>query len=176
MEKAPKTDLMVIGTARKPNGTDLQTRGLSGLPDTTSSVALRRAEFEADQVALRKQVELLQGGDIPVSFLRTRIGGDHQSSSDGDSGSDGEEGSNSASGDSAGNVKRELIVGGGEQASESTAHVDGPTLAGSTVTNDEVCEAQKGVRNLRHRSPIQLHPYAREREAYRMMVKAGRIE
>ncbi|KAL9134110.1 MAG: hypothetical protein Q9175_004706 [Cornicularia normoerica] len=176
MEKAPKTDLMVIGTARKPNGTDLQTRGLSGLPDTTSSVALRRAEFEADQVALRKQVELLQGGDIPVSFLRTRVGGDHQSNNDSDSGSDGGKVLNSASGDGAGNVKKELIVGDGEQASESTAHIDGPTLAGSIVANDEVCEAQKGVRNLRHRSPIQIHPYAREREAYMKMVKAGRLE
>ncbi len=73
MKKAPKKDLVVIGTARKPNASDLRNRGLSGLPDPSPEVALRRAELELEQEALRAQVALLQG-ENELSFLRTKIG------------------------------------------------------------------------------------------------------
>ena len=86
MKKAPKKDLVVIGTARKPNASDLRNRGLSGLPDPSPEVALRRAEFELEQEALRAQVALLQG-ENELSFLRTKIGV-HRSTDDDASGLD----------------------------------------------------------------------------------------
>ena len=41
---------------------------------------------------------------------------------------------------------------------------------------NEVCYPRKDVRNLRDRNPIQLRPYALEREVYRQRVKRGRVE
>ena len=39
-------------------------------------------------------------------------------------------------------------------------------------TNDEILETRGPARNLRHRNPIQLHPYAIEGEKYRQVLKA----
>lgn len=57
----------------------------------------------------------------------------------------------------------------------STAPVDRLDLAVSAAgTNDEACGSQQATRQLRDRKPIQLRPYALEREVYCRKVKAGR--
>ena len=80
-------------------------------------------------------------------------------------------------------VRENLIRGyviadtmGDEQILHSTAQVGIPHESDLPVAN-EVCGAGKPERrNLRNRSPIQLHPYALEREVYRRTVKVGRVE
>lgn len=81
MPRPPKDNLEPIGTARRPNASDLILRGLNGLPNPDPNVALRRKDFEAAQVALKAQVRLTQG-ENKVSFLRTRIGSGEASTED----------------------------------------------------------------------------------------------
>lgn len=46
-----RAELVIVGTARKPNASDLRNRGLAGLPDPSPDVARRRAELEAELAA-----------------------------------------------------------------------------------------------------------------------------
>ena len=135
-------DLPVIGTSRKPNSTDLLNRGLNGLPDPSPAIKLRKAALKKEQLALRMQVDT----NIPVSYLRTRIG---ESSDESELSSCSETESNTTS--------------------------DVASVSESTVTRDEeVIEVQKSGWKLRSRTAVQLHPYEREREVYREMVR-GRM-
>ena len=172
MTKAPQKYLAVIGTARRPNSADLRDRGLAGLPDPGPDVALRRAELESEQAALKTQVAFWHGGgNVPVSFSRTKIDRCH--------GSDDGSSSNPETmrEDPVGKVEENHIMHdtvGDEQIRKSTADVDKPTLSESVRVAYKACEAEEGVRYLRDRKPVQLHPYALEREVYRQRVKAGR--
>lgn len=171
---------MVIGIARKPNTSDLRDRHLTGLPDPGPDVTRRRAEFEFEQAALRAQVSRLEG-EAPLSFLRTKIEVGRRSDGDGHgaaAGLDREMGLKSESEDRAGESDQGYDIGdtmGDEQIPNSTAQVDIPNEPDLPVAN-EVCEARKPRRSLRNRSPIQLHPYALEREVYRRTVKVERVE
>lgn len=69
MPKAtPKRDLVIIGTARKPNASDLRNRGLTGLPDPSSDVTRRRAELEAEKAALRAGWDFFGKGEGAFVF------------------------------------------------------------------------------------------------------------
>ena len=83
MPQLTQQSLVVIGTARKPNDSDLRDRNLTGLPDPGPDVVLRRAEFEFEQAALRAQVSSHLEHQAPLSFLRTKIDVGRRSS-DGD--------------------------------------------------------------------------------------------
>lgn len=173
MTKAPQKYLAVIGTARRPNSADLRDRGLAGLPDPGPDVALRRAELELEQATLKAQVAFWHGGgDFPVSFSRTKI--DKYHGSDDGSSSNPE----TMREDPVVKVEREHIMHDtmdDEQMRKSTADVDKPNLSESVRVADKACEAEEGVRYLRDRKPVQLHPYALEREVYRQRVKDGRV-
>lgn len=56
-----------VGTARRPNASDLKSRNLEGLPDPGPDAVRRREELEREQVALKERVERIHGG---VSFVR----------------------------------------------------------------------------------------------------------
>ncbi len=163
MKKAPKKDLVVIGTARKPNASDLRNRGLSGLPDPSPEVALRRAEFELEQEALRAQVALLQG-ENELSFLRTKIGV-HRSTDDDASGLDPGIVASKMSGDP------HLV-----EVGKATARMEVSDLPESPVADNEAGGPESAKRSLRNRSPIQLHPYELERKVYHQTVKVRRAE
>ena len=135
-------DLPVIGTSRKPNSTDLLNRGLDGLPDSSPAIKLRKAALKKEQLALWTQVD----SNIPVSYLRTKIG---ESSDESELSSCPETDSNTTS-----DVASE---------SESTAARD-----------EEVVGVQKGGWSMRSRTAVQLHPYKQEREVYREMIRGRR--
>ena len=135
-------DLRVIGTSRKPNSTDLHNRGLKGLPEPSPAIKLRKAALKKEQLALRTQVD----SDIPVSYLRTRIG--------------------------ASNDESELSSC---SDTDSNTTSDETSVSESTVARDEeLIEIQNGGWNMRSRTAVQMHPYKREREAYKEMVKGRR--
>lgn len=181
MARTAPNSLVVIGTARKPNSSDLKNRSLSGLSDHCPDVELRRAQFELEQAALRELVILRENG-TPVSFLRTRIGIGHSATESNVSDSDKETCLDTEREDAAVDVEVEEEEEGGllgdamgycKQIQDSTASVDVPNLPESPVVN-EACEPQNAMRKLRNRNPIQLHPYALERDIYCQAVKAGK--
>ena len=136
-------DLPVIGTSRKPTTTDLLNRGLNGLPDPSPAIKIRKAAMKKEQLALRMQLDT----NIPVSYLRTRIGENNDESE----------------------------LSSCSETDSNTASDDVASVSESTVTCDEeVGEGQKGGWNMRSRTPVQLHPYKREREVYREMVRGRR--
>ena len=135
-------ELPVIGTSRKPNSTDLHNRGLNGLPVSSPAIKLRKAALKKEQLALRTQVD----SNIPVSYLRTRIG--------------------------ASNDESELSSC---SDTDSNTTSDETTVSESTVARDEeVVGLEKGGWTMRSRTAVQMHPYKREREVYKEMVK-GRM-
>lgn len=185
MAKTAPKPLVVIGTARKPNLSDLKNRSLSGLPDLGPDVELRRAELEVEQAALRELVVRREDGTA-CSFLRTKIGG--RKGASGVSNFVTDIGMRVSSGDAEVNVEKAMVeedeekeeeeedtMGDDEQIPDPTGCVDVPNQPESAFAN-EGCEPQTAMSNLRNRSPIQLHPYALEREVYRHTVKAGRAE
>ena len=171
MPKPPADDLEVIGIARKPNDSDLSKRDLTGLPDPSREVALRRAQLESEQAELRAKVEY-SGVGFPVSFLRTKVG-EGQGSKD-VSGWDCETVS-SARGDDHQAVETDVGRGKGqEKMMNLTAHAD-DTEPSKPLVDEEPCGFQKGVRKLRDRTPVQIQPYALEREVYRQVIENGRV-
>ena len=66
---------------------------------------------------------------------------------------------------------QELTSGYTSEALESNSHRNTTNDPGSLISN-QVYETRRGVRSLRHRNPIQLHPYALESEQYRQTLKA----
>lgn len=166
MSKAPVDDLEVIGIARKPNEFDQRKRGLAGLPDPGPEVALRRAQLEAEQAELRAKTEC-SGVGLPVSFLRTKIGevrGDEVVR-------DWDCEKVSSTGDDDRAVEMDVRHGkDGEKILNVNAHAD-TTEPSKPPIVDEACGFQKGVRKLRDRTPIQMQPYALEREVYRQVIK-----
>ena len=103
------------------------------------------------KAALKKEQVALRtqvNSDIAVSYLRTRIG---ESSDESEWSSVSETDSNTASG----------VV----SVSESTVDCD-----------EKVVKVQKGPWRLRSRTAVQLHPYKREREVYRKMVRGRKGE
>ncbi|KAL9068888.1 MAG: hypothetical protein Q9161_005860 [Pseudevernia consocians] len=175
MAKAPTQTLVIIGTARKPNASDLRDRGLSGLPDPSPEVALRRADLQSEQAALRAEETIFHGEKSFSSSLRTEIGGQRDTNDD-ISDLDGETGSSILSEDSILVKIEDEDSKGDEGILQSIAHCDIPQLSESAVADDAPGGAQNAIRKLRHRKPIQLHPYALEREVYRQRVKVGRVE
>ena len=146
--------LPVIGTSRKPTPTDILNRNLTGLPDPSSAIKLRKAALKNEQQALRTQVD----SAIPVSYLRTRIGEDSNDESE-----------LSSCSDTDSNTTSELSSC---SDTESNTTSDVASVSEATVARDEeVGEVQKGGWNMRSRTAVQLHPYKREREVYREMVR-----
>ena len=81
---------------------------------------------------------------IPVSYLRTRIGESNEESE----------------------------LSSCSDTESNTASDDVASVSGSKVARDEeVVEVQKGGWSMRSRTAVQLHPYEREREVYREMVR-----
>ena len=66
---------------------------------------------------------------------------------------------------------QEPTLGYTSKALESKSHRNTTNDPGSLISN-QVYETRKGNRSLRHRNPIQLHPYALESEQYRQTLKA----
>ena len=66
---------------------------------------------------------------------------------------------------------QELPLGFTSKALESNSHRNTTKDLGSIISN-QAFETGRGVRSLRHRNPIQLHPYALESEQYRQTLKA----
>ena len=162
-----ETDLEIIGTARKPNISDLRERGLIGLPDPDPEVLMRRAKFESEQAYLEMQVKFHEG-ETPLSFLRTKI--------------NAQQSDNDAMGLNYEKCKsiRKIEVNvehanGEEKALNVAARVSIPEMADSPVVN-EACVSEKAVRVLRDRNPIQLRPYAVERKMYRQMIATGNLK
>ena len=169
--------LQVIGTARKPNKSDLRARGLTGLPDPSPEVTLLRAKLESEQAELRAMVGCYETG-IPESFVRMDVDVVEINEVDvcvgnEDAGRSNQE--NNLCTESEGfalqmdenrSRVKETGSGSGDDVEKSSM------LAASVVGGS--CEPGKFVRSLRHRNPIQIHPYALEREGHRQLVKAGR--
>ena len=223
--------LVVIGTERKPNKSDLKSRDPTGLPDPGPDVALLRAKLEAEQAELRAMVEY-SGIGIPESFVRMDVdvveadevdvsgcdedvGGLDQEESLGSE----SEGLEMQVDEKAGKLE-EKELGPGDDADKSCMPVvdgvdvgegnedvehlkqdnlDTESKAFAVQVEKTACkiekkglglgdgadkssmpfvegpsEAGKSVRILRHRNPIQIHPYVLEREGYQRMKKAGR--
>ena len=161
--------LAVIGTARRPNKSDLRARGLTGLPDPSPEVALLRAKLESEQAELRAMVGCYEIG-VPESFVRKKIDVIEDNEDVGPSDQEETSGTESEAiavqvEETASNVEKKE-VGSDEDFKKSS-------MQAATVV-DEPCEPRKSVRTLRDRSPIQIHPYVLEREGYRQLVKAGR--
>ena len=164
-----KAELKVIGTARRPNASDLRERGITGLVlDPGPEIALRRAEFESQQAAWMGWTE----GGFTLSFERTTKIGSREKSGDETGSSDRERDVLSERCDDEVKVDEKGSKGGKRRGS-LTGRND---LLQSLVTDDETGAVRKNGRVLRDRSPLQLQPYAREREAYRKMVKGGKVE
>ena len=70
---------------------------------------------------------------------------------------------------------RESSMNGGLSALDSNPQVNTTNRQQPLVIN-QVPESQRGVRSLRHRNPIQLHPYALESEQYRQTLKARGVK
>lgn len=169
MPRPPVDDLEFIGIARKPNESDLRKRGFTGVPDPGPEAALRRAQLESEQAELRAKTEYPEFG-FPVSFMRTKIG---EGQKNDDIRSWDCEMVSSTGGDDR-TVEMDVGYGKGEEKILSLkAHADTAEPSKPPVV-DEVCGFQKGVRKLRDRTPIQIQPYALEREVYRQVIKSGR--
>ena len=167
-----ESDLEIIGTARKPNFSDLRERGLIGLPDPDTEIFFRRAEFESEQAELKTQVRYHKG-EIALSFLRTRIdafesGGDGVGSGSG-SGSEGCESARSAEVDVEHAMVKEKFV-------NIAGSVVMPNLPDSLVANEACGGSEKAVRVLRDRSAVQIRPYALEHEMYHQMISTGKVK
>ena len=150
-----ESGLEVIGTARKPNNSDLRQRGLVGLPDPSPKVAFRRAELELEQAKLKAEV---------------RRGPDGGEDEDVVGESDREAVSGTESSDSALDIGQDCSKVE-EKSVNPKGHVDVPN-----VSEPPVVEAQKSVRSFRDRGPIQVHPYALEREMYHQFLKAEKVK
>ena len=166
-----ESDLEIIGTARKPNFSDLRGRGLIGLPDPDTEILFRRAEFESEQAELKTQVRIHKGG-IALSFLRTKTdafeSGGGVSSGSG-SGSEGCESARSAEVD----VEHSMVE---EQFENIAGSVGMRNLPDSLVANEACGGSEKAVRVLRDRSAVQIRPYAIEREMHRQMMSTGKVK
>ena len=156
-QQYPWTNLEVVGTARRPNRSDLKARGLSGLLDTSPDVAVRRAELASQQPEDPK---------VQESYLRTRIG--ECESTDGATAA-GADQKRDSHGEERG---RGVMVDDGQGVDATDVS---SVLLGSLVAN-EAFQAGKTVRSLRDRKPVQLSPYAVEREGYRQAIQIGRAE
>lgn len=170
MPKPPADDLEVIGIARKPNDSDLSKRDLTGLPDPSPEVALRRAQLESEQAELRAKMEY-SGLGFPVSFLRMKVG-EGQGSKD-VSGWDCETVSSARGDDQA--VETDVGRGKGEEKILNLAVHANTTEPSKPSVVEEPCGFQKGVRKLRDRTPIQIQPYALERDVYRQVIENGSV-
>ncbi len=161
--------LKIIGTARRPNASDLRERDLTGLPDPSPEVARRRADLEIEQAARVGHFK----DDIAVSFMRTKIA--LRERAEDATGSEWESGCRTRSRDTtAGTGMDEECGRGGETGEELNASVGVADLSDSTAT-DKTCRSEKTMRNLRSRTPIQLRLYALEREVYHQLLRTGRV-
>lgn len=70
---------------------------------------------------------------------------------------------------------RESFVDGGLKDLESTSH-NNTTNEPEPLVANQAHESRRATRNLRHRNPIQLHPYALESEQYRQTLKARGVK
>lgn len=70
---------------------------------------------------------------------------------------------------------RESSIDGGPMTLEKTSHHDTTNWQEPLFAN-QVQETRKATRNLRHRNPIQLHPYALESEQYRQTLKSRGVK
>lgn len=70
---------------------------------------------------------------------------------------------------------RESSVDGGPMFLESTSHHNATNQLVPLFAN-QAQESRKATRNLRHRNPIQLHPYALEGEQYRQTLKSRGVK
>ena len=157
--------LVVVGTARKPNKSDWRARGLAGLPDPGPDVALLRAKLEAEQVGLRAI-------DVGVLESWVRAEGDEVKVCEVDVGEGGK--------DVRCPDQDETLLGTESEAfavevKETASDSEKSSLLAAPVF-DGPLESGKIVRRLRERKPIQVHPYALEREEYRKLIKTGRRE
>lgn len=103
------------------------------------------------KAALKKEQVALRtqvNSDITVSYLRTRIG----ESSD----------------------ESEWSLG--SETDSNTASDVGSVSESAVACDEEVVKVQKGPWRLRSRRAVQLHPYKREREVYRRMVRGRKDE
>ena len=169
--------LQVIGTARKPNKSDLRARGLTGLPDPSPEVALLREKLESEQAELRAMVGCYEIG-IPESFVRMDV--DVVEVNEVDVGVGNEDVGRSDQEENLGTKSEGFTLQVDEKGSRveekrsgSGDDVEKSSMLAASVA-DGSCEPGKFVRSLRNRNPIQIHPYALEREGYRQLVKAGR--
>lgn len=70
---------------------------------------------------------------------------------------------------------RESSIDGNPETSEPTSHHSSTDEPEPLVVN-QAHESRRATRNLRHRNPIQLHPYALESEQYRQTLKARGVK
>ena len=162
--------LKIIGTERRPNASDLKERDLTGLPDPSPEVARRRADLEMEQAARLRCFK----DDIAMSFMRTKIAL-HKRAED-TTGLEWESNLSTRSWNTAIGMGRNKERGrGGETGQESNASVGIADLSDLTAT-DKTCRSEKAARNLRGRTPIQLQPYAFEREVYRELLRTRRVK
>ena len=70
---------------------------------------------------------------------------------------------------------QEITLGCTSKAFESIPHRNMTNESGSLISN-QAYESRRGARSLRHRNPIQLHPYALESEQYRQTLKARGVK
>ena len=167
--------LVVVGTARKPNKSDLRARGLTGLPDPSPEVALLRAKLEAEQLELRA-IDI----GVPESFVRYDV--DVVMVSEVDVGEGNKDVKCSDQEVTLGTESEAFAV----QVEETARKIEKKEMgSGDDVKKssmlaapvvDGPLESGKIVRRLRDRNPIQVHPYALEREEYRKLIKTGRRE
>lgn len=67
--------------------------------------------------------------------------------------------------------EREISINSGPKTLESTHH-HSTTSQRERLVASQIHNSQRATRNLRHRNPIQLHPYVLESEQYRQTLKA----
>lgn len=79
----------------------------------------------------------------------------------------------SARGDQS--LERESSIDGGPEALESTSQHNA-TNESELLVAKQAHESQRATRSLRHRNPIQLHPYALESEQYRQTLRARGVK
>ena len=162
--------LVVIGTERKPNKSDLRARNLTGLPDPGPEVAALRAKLESEQTELRALVGCYEIG-VPESSVRMDV---DVVEVNGDVGRPDREESLGTRSEEHALQKDEMSVRVEEKELGSGDDVEKSTVLAASVA-DGPCEPQKIVRVLRTRHPIQIQPYALERKEYRQSLKAGRL-
>ena len=171
MPKQPTIDLEVVGIARRPNKSDLRHRDITGLPDPSPEVEVLRTTLELQQAKLKEKLGCY-GYGAPVSFSRMNLGVGE--------GDEVVEGSEHDKDIRAENRKGMVALSGEDGRSEdvcagSNVCVEKSSMPPLSVVNG-LCETEKARHNLRNRSPIQIHPYVLEREAYRQVVRAGKCQ